>query len=99
MIVVGAGETKLSAGILFATLGIEVLVVDDHMNLLNDGEMFANQVDAVHSLNIALRLEGHRNRTSTRFTSRRANDQRPHPGRRCGTDLRGPRGKDSGTQS
>lgn len=57
MIVVGAGETGLSIAIMFAGLGVEVTVVDEHLTLLELCGLFDARFDAIQSLNIAFRLD------------------------------------------
>ena len=56
MIVVGAGETGLSTAITFAKLGVDVTVVDEHVNLLEVCSLFDGSLDAIQSLQIAFRL-------------------------------------------
>ena len=56
IIVVGAGESGLSAATMFATLGVEVTVVDEHVNLLDVCSESEAPIDAAQSLNIAFRM-------------------------------------------
>ena len=56
-IVVGGGESGLSAAILLATLGVEVSVVDEHVTLLELCGLFEARFDAAQSLDIAFRLD------------------------------------------
>ncbi len=55
-IVVGAGASGLAVSMLLATLGVDVLVVDENFSLLEMGRIFGTSVEAIHSLNIAFRL-------------------------------------------
>ena len=56
-VVVGAGETGLSMAITLATLGVRVVVVDQHTTLLELCGLFDATFDAVQTLDIAFRLE------------------------------------------
>ncbi len=56
-IIVGAGETGLSAAIMLADLGVDVTVVDEHVTLLELCGMFDPTFDAIQSLDIAFRLD------------------------------------------
>jgi NAD(P) transhydrogenase len=57
MIVVGGGESGLSAAIMLAGLGVEVTVVDEHATLSELCGLFDAKFDAIQTLNIAFRLD------------------------------------------
>lgn len=56
IVVVGAGETGMAVAIMLARLGIEVVVVDEHLNLVDLCGMLDERMDVAQSLDIAFRL-------------------------------------------
>ncbi len=55
-IIVGAGETGLSAAMMLATLGVDVVVIDEQVNLMEIYGTFGLSAEATECLNIAFRL-------------------------------------------
>ncbi|WP_010586920.1 FAD-dependent oxidoreductase [Schlesneria paludicola] len=56
-VVVGAGATGLSTAVTLATLGVEVVVVDNHATLLELCGLFDSTFDALQTRDVAFRLE------------------------------------------
>lgn len=56
VIVVGAGEIGSAASVIMATLGLEVVVVDEHVSLFEVSGLLKDSFDAAPSVNIAFRL-------------------------------------------
>ena len=55
-IVIGAGTTGLAVAILLARLGVEVMVIDDHISLFDVCNALDARFDEIQSLPIAFRL-------------------------------------------
>jgi NAD(P) transhydrogenase len=55
-IVVGAGESGLSAAVLLATLNVDVTAIDEHASIFDICHAFDGKFEAAQSLNIGFRL-------------------------------------------